>query len=86
MVSTIDVRPVASSVGAMPPPVFHVTGNDDQVTVKAVPSLMNSVMDCPEFHAPAVGVLLSVSVHVWIEPFAGDSAGVVPVTANTSSV
>jgi hypothetical protein len=59
---------------------------DAQLIVYALPSSTISVMLCPLAHVPAVGVELSVKVHVWMLPFAGDKSGSVPVTAKTSSV
>jgi hypothetical protein len=70
-------------VGAEPVSVFHVT--DGQVIVNAVPSSTISVIDWPAATL-SVGVELAVKVHVWIVPFAGFRAGVVPVTAKTASV
>jgi hypothetical protein len=80
------VYPLVFRVGAAPALVAQVTASEDQVMVYAVPSSTIRVIDCPAFHVPAVGVELPVSVHVWMEPFAGDKAGVVPDTAKTSSV
>jgi hypothetical protein len=62
--NTIAVSPVVFNSGADPPLVFHVTGRDDHVTVKAVPSSIISVMDCPAAQVPAVGVEFALSVHV----------------------
>ena len=78
--------PEAFNVGAALPSVFQVGAIAVQFIVAALPSSTISVIDCPDAHAPAVGVLLAVSVQVWMLPFVGDKAGVDPVTPNTSSV
>jgi hypothetical protein len=74
------------SVGATPASVFQTTDSDDHVMVYAVPSSTISVRDCPAAQVPAVGVEAPESVQVWIVPLSGESAGVVPETANTVSV
>lgn len=84
--STIDVYPDVLSVGAVPLFVAQVTAKDVHVIVYAVPSSTINVMDWPAAQVPAVGVELPLSVQVWIDPFVGDKAGVVPDTAYTSSV
>jgi hypothetical protein len=49
------------------------------VIVYAVPSSTINVIASPADKL-SVGVELAVKVHVWIEPFDGSSAGVVPLT------
>ena len=57
--------PVVFSVGAAPPLVFHTT--DGHVIVRAVPSSIINVKDCPS-NNESVGLLFALSVIVWILP------------------
>jgi hypothetical protein len=77
---------VVSNDGAAPALVFQVTASEVQLIEFASPSSIISVMLWPLFHVPEVGVLAPDKAQVWIDPFVGDKAGVVPVTAKTSSV
>jgi hypothetical protein len=61
--------------GAVPEFVFHVTLG--QVMVYAVPSSIIRSTASPDA-SESVGVELPDNVQVWIPPFDGSSAGVVP--------